>query len=423
IFHLSFILMIAGGFLTSFMARRGNLHLKPDVAVSVFVDEDGISRRLPAEIRLVSFTPRYYRGMNVPQDFMSEVAVAGCDTMHISMNSIGILDNYRLHQKSYDNKGGSVLGVTHDPFGIATVYMGFVLFAIGGGWMLLKRLVRIRKARVIPVILMLASFSHNAFATPAVGNTEAESLAGRQVLFNGEIVTFNSVATRLTYKLTGRSEVGGLSPEAFVASLVRYRKEWSEVPFIKVKSPALRERLNIKGDYTSVRQLYNDTVYLPGLIYEGGSGVLDKDILSLDEKISLLAGLWGGTLFMPLQADQKARPEWIVRLEVAYNRIAPVRILFISSIVVTLLSLCVAISGRKIRLWPCVMAIGILGVTAYIWLWIISARFPLSTTSEMMEFLAVVSTILIACISRQYNSPLFVMLSMTAAAFLYLVSW
>ena len=422
--HLSFILMIAGGFFTASTALRGTLHLSNAVPADSFIDSDGTPHPLPAELTLLSFAPEYYRGMTVPKDFRSEVLTSAGDTMHISMNHIGHLGTYRFYQTSFDNDGGSILTVTHDPWGMPAVYLGFLLFAVGGGWILVRKFRRFRRAAIIGVLFLPASLLQEASAVPAVSNQTADSLAFRQVLYNGGIVPFSTVASRLTYKLTGRSDVGGLSPEAFVASLLRYREEWSAVPFIKVKSHALRDRLNIEGDYASVRQLYDGTTYLPGELYEGGKGSLDADIVSLDEKIALLVDLWSGRLFTPLpEASPDLRPEWSIRLEVAYNHIVPVRLLFVCSIIVTLLSLCTAITRWKVWLWPLTAVIGMLGTVAYLWLWFISRSFPLSTTSEMMEFLGVTAAIIATFICRRKDSALLTGLVMAGTSFLFLVSW
>ncbi|MDE6813307.1 MAG: cytochrome c biogenesis protein CcsA, partial [Duncaniella sp.] len=60
---------------------------------------------------------------------------------------------------------------------------------------------------------------------------------------------------------------------------------------------------------------------------------------------------------------------------------------------------------------------------AYLWLWFISRSFPLSTTSEMMEFLGVTAAIIATFICRRKDSVLLTGLVMAGTSFLFLVSW
>ncbi|MDE5586255.1 MAG: cytochrome c biogenesis protein ResB, partial [Muribaculaceae bacterium] len=305
IMHVSFLCMIAGGFCTSLSSRRGTLHLLPSQTADCFISADGRKQPLPSAVTLLSFAPEYYSGMNFPKDFRSVLKTASGDTMRISMNHIGRLGDYRFYQTSYDGQGGTVLTVTHDPLGIGVTYAGFFLFAVGGLAWLLRSVgkFRLKKRISSPCILLccICLGSVNASAVPAVDTGLADSLAVRQVLFNGETVSFAAFADKLTHKLTGRGSVGGLSPEAFIASLIKYREDWSEVPFLKVKGKGLMEALAIDGKYASVASLYDENgMYIPARIYKGGSGPLDKDILALDEKVALLIDLWNGELFTPL---------------------------------------------------------------------------------------------------------------------------
>ena len=226
--HLAFVSIISGGFLTSIYSYSGTIHLSTAQPIHSFVDTQGISRQLPSEITLVSFDTEYYSGMTFPKDFRSEVAVATGDTMRISMNHIGKLDGFRFYQTSFDGVGGSILTVCYDPFGMVAVYLGFLMFALGGGWLLFKR-IRFNSRTLLLLLSVVGAglCPQEIYAVPAVSRQTADSLSYRQVLYNGDVIPFNTVATRLTYKLTGKNNVGELSPEQFVISLIRYREEWS----------------------------------------------------------------------------------------------------------------------------------------------------------------------------------------------------
>ncbi|MDE7349900.1 MAG: cytochrome c biogenesis protein CcsA [Muribaculaceae bacterium] len=431
IMHFSFLCMIAGGFCTSLFSRRGTLHLLPSQTADYFITASGKTESLPTAVTLLSFSPEYYPGMNFPRDFRSELKTESGDTMHISMNHIGRLGNYRFYQTSFDEKGGTVLTVTYDPAGIAVTYTGFLLFVVGGALWLFRRsgkkfMPGKGMASALMAICCMASATGNAYAVPAVDARLADSLAARQVFFNGEAVSFTGFSTRLTYKLTGRDQVSGLSPEAFVASLIKYKEDWSGVPFIKVKSKALREALSVKGKYVSVADLYDEKGdYIPERLYKGGDGPLDKDILSLDERIALLIDLWKGDLFTPIPPESPdLRSNFSMKSEIFYYRVNPLKILFICAVLISVLVVIVRKKNphRKTILFAAILAIGCAGIAAYAWLWYISGRLSLSDTPGLMEFLGICMILLSALAAWRKEPDLLVALGMAAASFLLLVA-
>lgn len=131
--HVSFLLMIVGGICTALFSIHGVLHLYPGEYADSFIAEDGRIERLPERVKLVSFEIDRYPSTDIHKDYRTTLLTATGDTMRISMNSIGRLPHdYRLYQSSYDEYGGTVLAVTHDPSGSALVYLGFLLFTAAG---------------------------------------------------------------------------------------------------------------------------------------------------------------------------------------------------------------------------------------------------------------------------------------------------
>lgn len=391
--HLSFILILAGGGVTALTAERGTVHLKPGEPVSSFVNTDGSRCEFPVTLSLDSFRMEYYPGMTMPRDFHTYLDAGKLGKQHISMNNIGRLGGWRLYQQSFDDEGGTILSVSRDPAGIALTYCGYALFAVAGLLCLFggSRRFRIsgRKAAVA-ILLPLALLPAKSWgmSAPAVPETLSDSLACCQVIFRGRVIPFEVMADELTRKFTGRGTVGSLSPERFVASLMVYPERWRTVPFLKVKNQSLLDAMHVSGDYVSPAALYDASgKYLPQQLYADGNSGMDKDILRLDEKVALLAELWQGELFRPLERGEAGElSEAQVRSSLLYTRLQPVRISFILLLSLGLVSFAVTAGGRKFPVAPAAAVMFFWGLGCFVWKWTISGYMPLSTVGEIMQF-------------------------------------
>lgn len=411
--HLSLLLVIAGGGATAFTSDRGVIALTPGQPKNVFLRSDGSLGHLPRPIVLQKFTTDYYPGMDFPRDFHSRVS-AGNDTVDISMNRIGRLDGWRLYQTSFDGHGGSTLTVTRDPIGIAVTYVGYLLFALAGAVWLLKR----RPKIVAPALLMLLSL--DATAAPVIPEAEADSLEYEPVMFLGRTMPYAAMASRLTYKLTGTGSVAGMTPTRFVASLRRFGDEWSREPILAVKSRALRERLGVEGDYVALADLYDaEGNYLPQRIYQNGHGELDAEILRLDEKVALIAQLLSDRLYEPsttVDADTAG-----FRAELWWTRLQPLRLLFMVALAAALLALTLTYLRRH-NATPILAAIvSASGICVFAWCGIIEGYVPLANSGQIMLFTGVILAGA-ACIVG-HRQPLIGALGLLMSGFTFLVSW
>ena len=132
------------------------------------------------------------------------------------MNRILTTDGYRFCQSGYDTDGSTVLSVNHDPWGIALVYSGFVMFTVAGLWVLLSRRCRWRSLlRSLSLLAILASPGFmSASSVKGVPAEVADSLRSRQVVYQGRVVTFNTLSREVVAKLHGAPSYRGLSPRA-----------------------------------------------------------------------------------------------------------------------------------------------------------------------------------------------------------------
>lgn len=129
--HLSLLVVAAGAMFTWAMGHNGSVSLASgETAVRYTVDEMMVEH-LPKPVTLDTFYVEYYPGGAVPCDYVSRI-VAGTDTFRLSMNQVADIDGWRFTQSQFTTHGTVEFGVSYDPMGRATVYAGFLLFALSG---------------------------------------------------------------------------------------------------------------------------------------------------------------------------------------------------------------------------------------------------------------------------------------------------
>ena len=250
--HLSFVVILAGALTTHLFARRGIVRLRTNVPEMIFIDKDNRVEHLPFSLTLKEFRIINYPGTDAPLDYQS-IVKSGNDEVVVSMNHIGNIDGYRLFQQSYDTDGeGVTLGISHDPYGIAITYVGYLLLLIGIIATLLSRKTQMRSLyrKAIAVTVLFFGMNTGAVANscvPSVASGIAESslftlhsslpvvdadIAHRMgtihVLYNNRICPLNTVATDFTMKLTGSASWKGYSADEVFFSWMIYYMPWEE---------------------------------------------------------------------------------------------------------------------------------------------------------------------------------------------------
>ena len=250
--HLSFVVILAGALTTHLFARRGIIRLRTNVPKMIFIDKNNRVEHLPFSLTLKEFRIINYPGTDAPFDYQS-IVKSGHNEVVVSMNHIGNIDGYRLFQQSYDTDGeGVTLGISHDPYGIAITYVGYLLLLIGIIATLLSRKTQMRSLyrKAIAVTVLFFGMNTGAVANscvPSVASGIAESslftlhsslpvvdadIAHRMgtihVLYNNRICPLNTVATDFTMKLTGSASWKGYSADEVFFSWMIYYMPWEE---------------------------------------------------------------------------------------------------------------------------------------------------------------------------------------------------
>lgn len=173
--HVALAVILCGALVTHIWGVSGMLHLREGEETSVFELEDESRADLPFSIRLDSFWIDYHPGSKMPSGYNSKVCfLPEGRNVHISMNNIAKYRGYRFYQADYDEDGrGSILAVSHDPWGIGITYTGYILLLLSMIAFFFQKNTAFRAAlgRVLSAAAVVAAFlllpSVSASAQPA----------------------------------------------------------------------------------------------------------------------------------------------------------------------------------------------------------------------------------------------------------------
>lgn len=232
-----------------------------------------------------------------------------------------------------------------------------------------------------------------------ISRAEADSLGRETVIYDGLPVTFNSLSRDFLKKIYGKENYRGLSAEQTVASIRLYPVEWKDEPLILVEDESLRRKIGASKRHISLSSLFNeDGSYRVAPLYSAAGPEETRVIEELDERVGILLGIISGELIV--KDDTVRLPEWRVNLEIFYNRIPFLKIIFIMLFAgfgigmgcFLYEKICghdLSIPLQKINaIFLCVAFA--LSLVNFIFEWILAGRIPLSNMGETLSFTGLV---------------------------------
>lgn len=421
--HLSFLMILAGCLCTRFWGMHGMVHLRTGVPVGQFVEMPGHTERsFPFVLTLDTFRITTYPGTQAPMDYVSELHCrtdASELTGIVSMNRVWTVSGYRLCQSSFDEDGKGVwLGVNRDPLGIFLVYLGYACAGLSFVGIILGRKERflrlLRHPMLVRVgvflVLLLGLEPVSARRTVSVlQRAEADSLRTRQVVYQGRVVPFHTLARDFVVKLTGRSDYLHLTPEQVLGSWLLYPDEWQHEPMILIKEDVLRRALGVSGPYVALADLFEGNVYLPELLMRQAQAArqdvsvpsadgLEQAILKLDERVGLILMLQRGTLIRPVPDDDgiKRLTPFQVRAELFYQDIPFAKWLFQFLLTLGTVAFIFLLYGYTHQtswlptgwrvLYGLAWLAAVFHLICYVLRWYVGGRIPLSNGFETLFF-------------------------------------
>ena len=329
--HIAFVVMLAGALITHLTSQEGTVHLRMGKDVQTFLDNEQRVQHLPFTMRLDAFSILRYPGTDAVMDYRCEIRTLSDsplkegEKMIVSMNNIGKASGFRFYQSSYDEDGqGTHLLVTHDPYGIAVTYVGYLMLFVSLLWTMCSRHTRIRhlyRMATRPLLLLavfcLASQHASATAEPynrktsepqTVSSEIAHELGKVVILYNGRLCPINTAATDFVTKLSGKASWNGYSADEIFTGWMIFYPDWELQKIIRIKSTEVQHMLGIEGGWASARDFYTSKgeYKLRGMVNDSQlPSATRKAIREADEKLQVISMFYGNEMLRMFPLDGK----------------------------------------------------------------------------------------------------------------------
>ena len=328
--HLSFVVILAGAFVTHVSSERGTVHLRQGAYISTCVMYDRHNQpydaQMPFQMRLDRFDVQYHEGTDAAEDYVSQFTIIDHGKQYsgkVSMNRIFRYGAMRFYQSSYDNDMlGASVSFNSDPIGIPLTYTGYallffslvyMLFDPHGAYRKLLRLSHLKKGLMMMALLFaLGSSSAEAHVLP---KESADRFGRLMVLHNSRICPLQTLAIDFTKNLYGKASYNGYTPEQVLTGWMFYADDWMQEPMLRLKGAEMRDRLQLP-EYVPVSQFFNSAMggYTLGPYvqeyYGGNHDAFHSQVAAIDNKIQLIMELRNGSLLKLFPYTNKGKTTW-----------------------------------------------------------------------------------------------------------------
>lgn len=328
--HLSFVVILAGAFVTHVSSERGTVHLRQGAYISTCVMYDRHNQpydaQMPFQMRLDRFDVQYHEGTDAAEDYVSQFTIIDHGKQYsgkVSMNRIFRYGAMRFYQSSYDNDMlGASVSFNSDPIGIPLTYTGYallffslvyMLFDPHGAYRKLLRLSHLKKGLMMMALLFaLGSSSAEAHVLP---KESADRFGRLMVLHNSRICPLQTLAIDFTKNLYGKASYNGYTPEQVLTGWMFYADDWMQEPMLRLKGAEMRDRLQLP-EYVPVSQFFNNAMggYTLGPYvqeyYGGNHDAFHSQVAAIDNKIQLIMELRSGSLLKLFPYTNKGKTTW-----------------------------------------------------------------------------------------------------------------
>ncbi|MDO4674553.1 cytochrome c biogenesis protein CcsA [Campylobacter sp.] len=300
-------------------------------------------RELPFELYLRDFVMQRYPGSNSPASYTSKVRVrdGGAEfDYEIFMNNVLDYRGYRFYQSSYyEDEGGTILSVNKDPGKIPT-YTGYFLLCLGmflnffnphSRFQTLSKLINKDAMRNFSSLIFLLFFASLQRAEaqnqlPIIDANHAAKLSTLMVQkFNGQMSPLDTLAREVLEKIHKNDAYKNQDASALMLSMMMGAKAWKNEPFIAMpKNKTVRDELAKILKIPSKQFIAFDDFFTEDGAYKlqrhvenanrknpNARGVLDKELIALDERANILNYIFSGILLKIIPKQNDANNLWL----------------------------------------------------------------------------------------------------------------
>ncbi|MDP4204830.1 MAG: cytochrome c biogenesis protein ResB [Bacteroidota bacterium] len=284
---------------------------------------------LPFRVQLNDFRVQRYAGSQSPSSYISDIRLIDSQdrllkSSSVFMNNALKYEGYRFCQSSSDeDEKGSVLSVNRDGVGVLLTYLGYFLLFIGivgalvspYGYFrkLFKRMNSFTSKTFVVIVFLFVGVNHSfASDLPEVNSKLAKQFGRLWVQGNdGRAKPVSTLSRELLSKLARSESYQGLSADQVVLSMMINPGVWQKENLLKIDRE-LAVGLGVSAPYVSYSALFNEKgeYVLAEAVREAHSKdpalrtLYDKDIITLDEKVSVANMIFNGSLFQIFPAEE-----------------------------------------------------------------------------------------------------------------------
>ena len=317
---------------------------------------------LPFAIKLNDFQLDRYPGSMAPSSYASEVTVIKEDgrkyDYRIFMNRTLHEGNFLFFQSSYDpDEKGTVLSVNNDP-GKWPTYLGYFLLTLGLIWNLFDKKSRFWKltkyvsskniASIVAACLIAFGSTNLQAAEDKLANVTPDKVEIEKYLERfkndsletakkfskivvqsngGRMKPLDTLNHEIISKLSGKKEFFGMNADQIVLGMLTRPEIWRNIKMIKLRTPKLKEFLEVEANrkHIAFTEVFKENKYLlqdetkkVSMINPNQRGTYEKDIIKLDERLSIAYMVYNGSLFKIFprtDAELEENNRWYAPLE------------------------------------------------------------------------------------------------------------
>lgn len=329
--HASLVCILLGALLTRYFSHQGVMHLRIGETSNQYYGESteyGMTvLTLPFSVKLEDFDVTYHEGTDAANNYISHITITdgGKQTKgDVSMNNIFSYKGIRMYQNAFDDdRGGSILSINNDPWGIPVTYIGYGMLFFSLIWLLIdpkgtfRKLLKsplLRRTAVLIPILCFTTLSSDA--QPTLPKDVAQDFGRLYILHNDRICPIQTFAIDFTKKLYGKGHYKEFTAEQVLLGFIFWGDEWSKEPIIKIKGSDIKSQFDIEK-YATINtffEAYSGDYKLGKYLqeyYNGSHDELHKQALQLDDKLMLVMELRRGTLLKVFPNTHQGITKWV----------------------------------------------------------------------------------------------------------------